>query len=212
MSSPDSHKGGETITGLEVVLYCRQPQPSKPQCLSCASLSGRRTRRWCALGATPNIVRQNLLTSSRVQIRFLKVAAQRVHSCTSTNGVLKGRWHSMILGLCEGAIAPGCQRPPSNFSGSFALQRPQRPGRRNRYLVRCDAMPTFRPLNNHRVSLILLLSPGSQEPILLGWELGQTTRPWNVGVSRGPISPIPSCSACLSLSITPPTRPTGYCV
>lgn len=32
----------------------------------------------------------------------------------------QGRWHSMILGLCEGAIAPGCQRLPSNFSGSFA--------------------------------------------------------------------------------------------
>lgn len=70
----------------------------------------------------------------------------------------------MILGLCEVAIAPGCQRPPSNFSGSSALQRP---GRRNRYLVCCDAMPTFRPLNNHRVSLILLLSRRSQEPILL---------------------------------------------
>lgn len=28
----------------------------------------------------------------------------------------------MILGLCEVAMAPGCQRPPSNFSGSFVLQ------------------------------------------------------------------------------------------
>lgn len=30
-------------------------------------------------------------------------------------------WLSMILGLCEVAMAPGCQRPPSNFSGSFVL-------------------------------------------------------------------------------------------
>lgn len=77
------------VTGLKVALRCLPSQASKPRCLSLANPSGRRRRRWCALGATPSIVRENLLTSSRVQIRFLKVAAQRVHSCNSTNSVLR---------------------------------------------------------------------------------------------------------------------------
>lgn len=105
---------------------CRPSQaPKQPRCLSRANTSGRRRHRWCAPGAKPSIVRENLLTSSRVQIRFLKVAAQRVHSCFSTNGVPRGAdipWKPWFSGLCEVDITPGCQRPPSNFSGSFACK------------------------------------------------------------------------------------------
>lgn len=157
MSSPDSHEVGEMVTGLRVVLCCRPSRASRTRCLSCSSLSGRRRVRWCALGATPNIVREN----PRKPVDLIE-GPNKVFKGRSTKGPQphvhqwksQERCPSMILGLCEVAIAPGCQRPPSNFSGSFALQRP---GRRDRCLARCDAMPTFRPLNNHHISLICCL-------------------------------------------------------
>lgn len=111
-----------TVTGLRVVLCCGQRQASRPRCFSCASLNGRRRGRWCALGAT-------LQHRTRKPVDLIE-GPNKVFKGRSTKGPQlhvhqwrpQGRWHSMIFGLCEGAIAPGCQRPPSNFSGSFACR------------------------------------------------------------------------------------------
>lgn len=74
----------------------------------------------------------------------------------------QGRPISWFLGLCEVAIAPGCQRPPSNFSGSFACKGQGVGTDTWSVATRC---PHFGLWTIVVSALILLLSPCSQEPI-----------------------------------------------
>ena len=90
---PDSHKLGEWSPAS--VWYCAviHHKFRKPRCLSRTNPNGRRRGRWCTGGHTQHRTTKpvDLIEGpNKVFEVVFEVAAQRVHSCTSTNSVLRG--------------------------------------------------------------------------------------------------------------------------